>query len=232
MTNERQNEKTNGKSYGESGSGGMQGRRPGGTSAGHISAARISTIAVAIVINYIGGQLALLLHLPIYLDSIGTILAACLYGPAWGVLPPLLSGLVMAFTGDIYSLYFAPVGMILGAMTGLVARRSRAGLSGAGQNRSTFRGFSSHSRTRLLLDALLITLPGTIVSSIINAYVFGGVTSSGSSLLVQLLAHTPLGLTGSIFAVQILTDYLDRLVSLLLVRAVLNVPAVKRMAAG
>ncbi len=216
MTNERQNKKTNGKSYGESG--GMQGRRPGGTSAGHISAARISTIAVAIVINYVGGQLALLLHLPIYLDSIGTILAACLYGPAWGVLPPLFSGLVMAFTGDIYSLYFAPVGMILGAMTGLVARRSRS--------------FSSRGRTRLLLDALFITLPGTIVSSIINAAVFGGVTSSGSSLLVQLLAHTPLGLTGSIFAVQILTDYLDRLVSLLLVRAVLNVPAVKRMAAG
>ena len=54
--------------------------------------------------------------------------------------------------------------------------------------------------------AAVITVPGTIVSALINAAQFGGVTSSGSSLLVQLLAGTPLGLTGSIFAVQFFTD--------------------------
>lgn len=178
----------------------------------HLTTAMITTIALAVVINYIGGQLALLLRLPIYLDSIGTILCACLFGPFIGMLPPLVSGLIMAFTGDIYSLYFAPVGMILGLMTGFVMRRGK------------------HGKACIILDALVVTLPGTIVCSLINAAVFGGVTSSGSSLLVQLLAHTPLGLTGSIFAVQILTDYADRLISLLLVQAVLKVPAVRKMA--
>ena len=57
----------------------------------------------------------------------------------------------------------------------------------------------------------------------INAVLFGGVTSSGSSILVQLLAKTPLGMTGSIFAVQILTDYLDRVIALALAVAVLQV---------
>ena len=178
----------------------------------HFTPVMITTIALAVVINYVGGQLALLLRLPVYLDSIGTILAACLYGPFAGILPPLVSGLVMAFTGDIYSLYFAPVGMILGFMTGAVMRRGR------------------HGKARLFLDALVVTLPGTVVCSLINAAVFGGVTSSGSSLLVQLLAHTPLGLAGSIFAVQIVTDYADRLISLLLAQAVLKVPAVRKMA--
>jgi len=46
---------------------------------------------------------------------------------------------------------------------------------------------------------------------------FGGVTSSGSSILVQLLSHTPLGLTGSIFVVQFLTDYLDRCIAVFVV---------------
>ena len=166
--------------------------------------AKIAMVAMAICINYIGGQLALALHLPIYLDSIGTILIGAMFGPAFGVLPPMISGILMAFTGDIYSLYFAPVGMILGLTAGFVLKRIHSV------------GFM------LLLSALLITLPGTIVCAIINAILFGGVTSSGSSAIVAALSHTPLGLTGAIFVVQIFTDYLDRVISLALVMIVLR----------
>ena len=166
--------------------------------------AKIAMIAMAICINYLGGQLALALHLPIYLDSIGTILIGAMFGPAFGVLPPMISGILMAFTGDIYSLYFAPVGMILGLTAGFVLKRIHSV------------GFM------LLLSAFLITLPGTIVCAIINAILFGGVTSSGSSAIVAALSHTPLGLTGAIFVVQIFTDYLDRVISLALVMIVLR----------
>lgn len=166
--------------------------------------AKIAMVAMAICINYIGGQLALALHLPIYLDSIGTILIGAMFGPVFGVLPPMISGILMAFTGDIYSLYFAPVGMILGLTAGFVLKRIHSV------------GFM------LLLSAFLITLPGTIVCAIINAILFGGVTSSGSSAIVAALSHTPLGLTGAIFVVQIFTDYLDRVISLALVMIVLR----------
>lgn len=165
---------------------------------------KLAMIAMAICINYIGGQLALALRLPIYLDSVGTILIGALFGPAFGVLPPLISGVLMAFTGDIYSLYFAPVGMILGLTAGFVLKRIHSV------------GFM------LLLSAFLITLPGTIVCAIINAILFGGVTSSGSSVIVAALSHTPLGLTGAIFVVQIFTDYLDRVISLALVMILLR----------
>lgn len=166
--------------------------------------AKIAMVAMAICINYIGGQLALALHLPIYLDSIGTILIGAMFGPAFGVLPPMISGILMAFTGDIYSLYFAPVGMILGLTAGFVLKRIHSV------------GFM------LLLSAFFITLPGTIVCAIINAILFGGVTSSGSSAIVAALSHTPLSLTGTIFVVQIFTDYLDRVISLALVMIVLR----------
>ncbi len=165
---------------------------------------KLAMIAMAICINYIGGQLALALRLPIYLDSVGTILIGALFGPAFGVLPPLISSVLMAFTGDIYSLYFAPVGMILGLTAGFVLKRIHSV------------GFM------LLLSAFLITLPGTIVCAIINAILFGGVTSSGSSVIVAALSHTPLGLTGAIFVVQIFTDYLDRVISLALVMILLR----------
>ena len=123
-----------------------------------INAYQICLVALAVGINIVGGQIALFMKLPVYLDSIGTILTGAILGPWFGMLPNLLSGIFMGMTVDIYSLYFAPVGMITGIMSGLV-----------------------------------------------------------SSILVQLLSKTPLGLTGSIFAVQFLTDYLDRCISVFVV---------------
>lgn len=161
-----------------------------------ITTFQICLIAMAVCINVAGGQIALLLHLPVYMDSIGTILAGALLGPFFGMLPNLLSGIVMGLTTDIYALYFAPVGMLTGFLTGLVCKKPIV------------------KKSWIFLAALFITIPGTIVSSLICAGVFGGITSSGSSVLVQLLAKTPLGMTASVFVVQILTDYLDRLISL------------------
>ena len=161
-----------------------------------ITAFQICLLGMAVCINMAGGQIALFLRLPIYLDSIGTILTGALMGPWFGMLPNLLSGLILGMTTDIYSLYFAPVGMAVGLMSGLA-----------------FKG-KDVKWTGLLWPAAVITVPGTLLSSAICAGLFGGITSSGSTILVQLLAKTPLGLTGSVFAVQIATDYLDRVISL------------------
>ena len=84
---------------------------------------RLCMIAMAVCINVAGGQLALMLRLPIYLDSIGTILIGAWMGPFYGMLPNMISGVLMGFTTDIYSLYFAPVGMITGFMAGIAAKQ-------------------------------------------------------------------------------------------------------------
>ena len=157
---------------------------------------KICLIAFAICINFIGGQIALLLKLPIYLDSIGTVFVAATLGPFYGMLPNLLSGLLMGMTVDVYSLYYAPVGIVLGFVTGLVYRKWQP------------------KNWNIIPAAILITLPSTIISSCITAFLFGGITSSGSTILVQILSRTPLGLVGSCFVVQFITDYIDRLICL------------------
>lgn len=170
----------------------------------NVNIRRICLVAMAAAVNVAGGQIALLLRLPVYLDSIGTILAGALLGPFYAVLPNLLSGICLGMTTDIYSLYFAPAGMITGLAAGLI-----------------FEKMDVKGR-RIFPAALFIALPGTVVSALISAGLFGGVTSSGSTILVQLLSRTPLGMVGSVIAVQILTDYLDRLISVFLVCAVLK----------
>lgn len=122
-----------------------------------ISVQKICMIAFAICINFVGGQIALFLKLPIYLDSIGTVFVAAVLGPFYGMLPNLLSGLLMGMTVDIYSLYYAPVGILLGFVTGLVYRKFQP------------------KKWQIFPAALVITLPSTIISSCITAFLFGGI---------------------------------------------------------
>lgn len=162
-------------------------------------AQKICIVAFAVCINLIGGQIALFLKLPIYLDSIGTVWIAAVLGPLYGMIPNVISGILLGMTIDIYSLYYAPVGIILGFVTGLVYQKYPP------------------KKWGILPAAVVITIPATIASSCITAFLFGGITSSGSSLIVQLLARTPLGMIGSCFVVQFITDYIDRVICLYIV---------------
>lgn len=164
-----------------------------------ISIYKLCFIAFAVCINFIGGQIALFLKLPIYLDSIGTVFTAVVLGPVYGMLPNVISGLLMGMTVDIYSLYYAPVGIILGIVTGLVYKKYHP------------------KKWWIFLAAIVITIPANIASSCITAFLFGGITSSGSSIIVQLLAKTPLGMVRSCFVVQFITDYIDRVICLYVV---------------
>lgn len=169
---------------------------------GKISVHKITLIALAIVINIVGSYIALVLHLPIYLDSMGTIMTAILLGPFYGLFPGVLSALVTGMTSDIYAFYYMPVGIVLGVMTGFV--------------------FQKNKSNKLFVKSFYISIPASLISACITANLFGGITSSGSTMLVQLLAKTPLGLTLSCLIVQFFTDYFDRLLSLWLVFSVIK----------
>lgn len=160
---------------------------------------KISVTALCIALNIVGGYIALCLKLPVYLDSIGTILAGGLLGPLYGAAAGLGSGLISGIIADVYSFYYIPVAVITGLLSGLLFKKS------------LFKG------PKMLLGTAALTVPGTIVSASITAFLFGGITSSGSSLLVQLFRHLGFSLVASSFAVQIITDYADRLISCALV---------------
>ena len=165
----------------------------------------LTMMALCIGINYVGGTIALWLRLPIYLDSIGTIFAGALLGPIPGMLTGLSSGVLSGVTTDIFSLYYSPIQILTGLLAGLILPRYLD---------------KDKKRLKLLLLALILSVPGTIVSSIITVQLFGGITSSGSSMIVQLLHG--LGQTTSVILVQAGTDYLDRLLSIVVVSLVIT----------
>lgn len=163
----------------------------------------IAFMAIAIAINYVGANIALFLRLPLYLDTIGTLLVAVVFGPWLGAAAAIISALLSWMTTDIFSLYFSPVAILVAVIAGfLVKKNSKA--------------------TSLIWKSLLVSLPGTIVSSAITVILFHGITSSGSSLLAQFLHSMGLDMTISLVLVQASTDYIDRLLSLIIVIAVVK----------
>ena len=95
--------------------------------------ATLSLMAVAIAINITIGSLTALLRLPLYLDSVGTVLVGALAGPWAGALTGLLSNLVWSLLpipggAGPATAFFAPVAATVGLLAGFWAGRGVFGL--------------------------------------------------------------------------------------------------------
>lgn len=162
-------------------------------------------IGLAIAINLIGGFIALTLKLPIYLDTIGTILVSVMFGPVCGAMAGGLTSIVNGITFDPISFYFIPVQIVLGLVIGVLVKEKK------------FCGFKT------ILQVALITVISSSVSSIIAAFVFNGVTSSGSSILVAVLKNSGISIVTAVFSTQIFTDLFDKAISFAVVFAAIKI---------
>ena len=151
--------------------------------------------ALCAAVNFVGGFTALTLRLPVYLDSIGTILAAIVLGPFYGMLTGLATSVINAALFDPITIWFTPVQLLTALLTGLMFRNHR------------FSGWKS------IASILVITVCGSALSSVIAGCVFDGVTSSGSSMIVAVLKNSGMNVITAVFSTQILTDIADRAIS-------------------
>lgn len=167
---------------------------------------RILTImGLGVALNIIGALIALTLRLPIYMDSIGTIFIACILGPKFAVITGLCGSLISGMTFDIYSIYYAPVQIFTGYLSGLMFDK----------------GFLKGKKT--FLGVFIFVLPTSLLSAVITAFLFNGITSSGSSYIVQLLNVLGMNKVLSAFITQIITDYSDKFVGVLVVNFLIQV---------
>jgi len=93
-----------------------------------LSTGTLVLITVAIAINIAVGSLTFALRLPIYLDSVGTVLVGALAGPWAGALTGLLANLIWSILpvpggAGPTAAFFAPVAAVIGLMAGFWASR-------------------------------------------------------------------------------------------------------------
>jgi energy-coupling factor transport system substrate-specific component len=158
-------------------------------------------IPVAIAINIAVGQIVYTLKIPLYLDSIGTILVGVLAGPWAGALTGLLSNLIWGLTGlNVTYAPFAGVAAVIGLLAGLFSE-------------------SGWMRTvgKVILAGLITGFVAAILSAPISAYVFGGVQGAGTDAVVAIFRGIGFGILPSAFAQGVSSDPLDKTASFLIV---------------
>ncbi len=161
-------------------------------------------IPIAIAINIAVGQIVVLLKLPVYLDSIGTILVAVLAGPWAGALTGALTNIIWGLAIDPNALPWWPVAFFIGYMAGRMA--------GWGFFKSWW---------KVVVTGFVVALTAAIVSTPIAVYIYGGITASGSSFITAYLLQTGQGIWSAVFSTGFLVEPVDKITTAMIAFAII-----------
>jgi hypothetical protein len=256
---------------------------------GRFDTRTIVLIPIAIAINIVLGQtVGNALHIPIYLDSIGTILVGVLAGPIPGLVTGLLANVIWTYVlpAPFHSDYAAPFAIVaaeIGFLAGVFAQwgwfRSRprtepgrlilgAGVVVAVLLAVGYYGFlpfytggisifgdmaaagpffmlvgylvligiavAAAALAILLfirrdlgvayvaIGGLIVGVISALISAPISAVVFGGVTGSGSDLLVAAFQQAGSDLQTAVLQQGLMQDPIDKVIEFLIVFAIVQ----------
>ncbi|MEC5320604.1 ECF transporter S component [Brenneria populi subsp. brevivirga] len=164
--------------------------------------------ALAVAINVIAGSIVGNLKIPfLFLDTVGTIFIAAVFGPLWGGLVGLLTNLVLGVTTSYTAIPFALVNILVGVVVGYSARK---------------KGFQFSSA---LFSGVLLGFLCPAVGTVIAIGLFGGLTGGLHDVAVLWLKQAGSSLFTAAFLPRLAENLVDKILSALLVYYVVkNLP--------
>lgn len=157
-------------------------------------------IPVGIGINYVGSLINKVLQLPFFLDSIGTIITGVIAGPWVGAVVGLIQNLIFGMTIDPTYIPYAIVNVAFGLAAGFMARADWF-----------------EKWYKVIWAGLVIIAIAVLLSAPIQVFFFGGVPEhAGAALLWGYLRAIGRGVWEAVFAVSILRELGDKLLTVFL----------------
>jgi len=157
-------------------------------------------IPVAVGINYVGKLFAQLLRLPLWLDSIGTVIASMLSGPIVGSISGAINNIIYGLTMDPISFVYALTSVAIGLTVGIMAYKGRI-----------------NNLWRAVVVGLVVALVAAVVSTPLNVIFWGGQTGNvwGDALYAYLIAHgVPVWLSS--FLDELVVDLPDKVATVII----------------
>ncbi|WP_342508733.1 ECF transporter S component [Sporosarcina sp. FSL K6-2383] len=166
----------------------------------NFSTAALVLIPAAIGINYLGKLFAGLLKLPLWLDSIGTVLASMLAGPIIGGIAGAVNNIIYGFTADPISFVYAITSAVIGLVVGVMA----------------YKGWIANVGKALVLG-LVVGIIAATVSTPLNIMFWGGQTGNvwGDALFATMMSNN-MPLWFASFADSIVVDVPDKMATVLI----------------
>lgn len=161
-------------------------------------------IPIAVAINIIGGQLNSALGLPLFLDTIGTILASILGGPWVGLAVVIIGKAVSSITSPgFFAFILVSIGIAI-----VVGNASRKGWL--------------TSPAKIFLTMLATALVVAIIGSTVRMTFYGGITGDGTSVIISTLVASGQEIVKAVFGTVFITNFIDKSLSILLSLAIIK----------
>lgn len=173
----------------------------------------ILLVPIGIALNILFAQLVLMLNLPLFLDSVGTILVSALGGILPGVMVGFFSNAINSI-GDPITLYYGVISVLIAMLAVFLAKA---------------RMFTRFPRA--LLTAIPFAIVGGILGSLLTWAISGLTIGSGVSSPYALSLMAQFGLTP--FVAQMFADFTidlaDKIITVILVFFIIKCIPQKRM---
>jgi energy-coupling factor transport system substrate-specific component len=170
-----------------------------------VSPRLLALVPAAVAINLVVGQLASELSLPVYLDTLGTMLVAVLVGLSGGLLVGTVSQLLSGMLRGYVWIAFTPIQWMVAALVVVAARNA---------------GFATLVRSGLWGAASGIVCGAT--SSVISYALYGGVTATGVTAVGALFRSVGFTLPVAVTMASIVTDIPDKAASFIVIGILLR----------
>jgi len=161
-----------------------------------VSYQRWLVVIVLSLLNILIGTIVSALKIPLFLDSIGTVMAAVLLGLKEAIAVGLLAIVILAFTAHATYLAYAGTAIAI-ATTAYYLQRF---------------GYLKNLPATIL-GGLLIGVIAALVSAPVTAYLFGGVTLSGLDSLIVFFKQVGNNILKSTILAGISTDPIDKMIT-------------------
>ncbi|MDO9493117.1 CD3073 family putative ECF transporter S component [Acetobacterium sp.] len=165
--------------------------------------------AIGVAINIVFGMVVQLLNIPLlFLDTLGTIMVAVLFGPVWGALVGLVTNLLLGMLVDPTNIPFALVNIAIGIIVGLIFKKFEFNLVTA------------------IVTGLIISVVAPLIGTPIAVFLFGGIAGGFSDVLFAWLLASGQEIFAAAFIPRILSNVVDKTLSCVLIYFVIKkIPA-------
>lgn len=158
----------------------------------------IFLIPIGIAVNFVGGQLAVLLKLPLYLDAIGTIIVGALCGGIPGAIVGLGSNLINAISLPTL-LPYGIINITFGILAGFLSKKGM---------------FKTLPKS--IVCGLIYGTIGCCMAVPITVLLYGGFVGTGASVIVTTLMAAGWNVVPATFVSELSTELMDKITSLVI----------------
>lgn len=164
-------------------------------------------IPICVGINLVGGTLAGALKLPVFLDTIGTIISAALTGPWIAAVVGLLTNIFLSIVSNPIYLPYAITSIAVGLVTGFL-----------------FRVGMMENMWKIVVSIILVSVVSAVASASVTVLFFGGATgATGTSVVTAGLIALMDNIWQGVFTSAMIENLIDRAISFAVAFAIIKV---------